>query len=326
MVGKIFVNYRRDDDPNGAARVRDGLADAFGAANIFMDVDNLLAGQRFDHELASALAQCDLLIAIIGPRWSEILKSRATSGERDYVCGEISEALRRKIRIIPVLVGRDWQMPTLPRMEDLPEQIRDLVLHQKHDIAHERFGRDMAELVASIKAVRNAGTSKIISTARRRSPLSGVIVGLIALVVIAVSVAAYLSWPTLIVGLSAPVAGQARPEIAATDRATLNSDVAATKKATDEARAIEARRRRPVVAQGDQSLSVKPGSGQSFRDCDLCPEMVVVPAGSFVMGNIKGDPINTNPDNGIPFHTVTIKTPFALAKFTVTFEEGSVWP
>jgi hypothetical protein len=25
MPGKIFVNYRREDDPNGAARIRDTL-------------------------------------------------------------------------------------------------------------------------------------------------------------------------------------------------------------------------------------------------------------------------------------------------------------
>jgi hypothetical protein len=48
MAGKIFISYRRDDDPNGAARVRDGLAKTFGESNLFMDVDNLLAGQRFD--------------------------------------------------------------------------------------------------------------------------------------------------------------------------------------------------------------------------------------------------------------------------------------
>ena len=51
MTGKIFVNYRREDGAASAARLRDRLAQAFGAANIFMDVDNLLAGQRFDNEI-----------------------------------------------------------------------------------------------------------------------------------------------------------------------------------------------------------------------------------------------------------------------------------
>ena len=37
-----------------------------------MDVDNLVAGQRFDRELQNALAQTDVFLAVIGPRWSEL--------------------------------------------------------------------------------------------------------------------------------------------------------------------------------------------------------------------------------------------------------------
>ena len=54
MPGKIFM--RRDDVPADARGVRNALAARFGEASIFMDVDNLLAGQRFDEELAKALA------------------------------------------------------------------------------------------------------------------------------------------------------------------------------------------------------------------------------------------------------------------------------
>ena len=154
MPGKIFVSYRRDDDPNGAARVRDALAARFGKANIFMDVDNLLAGLRFDEELAKALAACDVFLAIIGTRWLDLLKAKAASGERDYVCEEISEALKRKIAVIPVRVGRDGQLAPLPRPDDLPTAIRDLVHYQKHDVSHENFGRDANALAEAIVAVR----------------------------------------------------------------------------------------------------------------------------------------------------------------------------
>jgi hypothetical protein len=56
MAGKIFISYRRDDDAAAAARVSDGLVSRFGKAKLFLDVDNLLAGQRFDEELAKALS------------------------------------------------------------------------------------------------------------------------------------------------------------------------------------------------------------------------------------------------------------------------------
>jgi hypothetical protein len=65
-----------------------------------MDVDNLLAGQRFDEELAKALAICDVFLAIIGPRWMALLATKTASGERDYVREEISAALARKILVL----------------------------------------------------------------------------------------------------------------------------------------------------------------------------------------------------------------------------------
>jgi len=41
MGGKIFISYRREDDPSAAARVRDALAARFGKASLFM-----VPGQR----------------------------------------------------------------------------------------------------------------------------------------------------------------------------------------------------------------------------------------------------------------------------------------
>jgi hypothetical protein len=159
MPGKVFVNYRRDDERATAARIRDRLAATFGASNVFMDVDNLMAGQRFDKELERALAETDVFVAVIGPRWLELLTERQASGERDYVRDEIVGALQRGIVVIPVLVERT----PLPHHDALPEDIRDLILHQKHIVTHERFGRDVEDLVEAIRFGRRAarpGTGK----------------------------------------------------------------------------------------------------------------------------------------------------------------------
>lgn len=55
--------------------------------------------------------------------------------------------------------------------------------------------------------------------------------------------------------------------------------------------------------------------GKTVRDCPSCPELVVVPAGSFMMGSNKGKPDEK------PVHKVTIAKPFAVGKFEVTFAE-----
>ncbi|TAN83626.1 MAG: formylglycine-generating enzyme family protein [Gallionella sp.] len=52
-------------------------------------------------------------------------------------------------------------------------------------------------------------------------------------------------------------------------------------------------------------------AGKIFKDCDDCPEMVVIPAGSFDMGS-------NNDPNEMPVHRVTISHAFALGKTEVT--------
>ncbi len=56
-----------------------------------------------------------------------------------------------------------------------------------------------------------------------------------------------------------------------------------------------------------------------FRDCDVCPEMVVVPAGTFTMGSPPSEKGRTG-DEG-PEHLVAFARPFAVGKFSVTFAE-----
>jgi formylglycine-generating enzyme required for sulfatase activity len=53
--------------------------------------------------------------------------------------------------------------------------------------------------------------------------------------------------------------------------------------------------------------------GDTFRDCADCPELVVVPAGSFDMGSAS--------EYENPVHRVTIAKPFAIGRHEVTFME-----
>ena len=47
MAHNIFISYRRDDSGPTAGRLYDRLAEKFGEANIFIDVDNMPAGVDF---------------------------------------------------------------------------------------------------------------------------------------------------------------------------------------------------------------------------------------------------------------------------------------
>ena len=59
--------------------------------------------------------------------------------------------------------------------------------------------------------------------------------------------------------------------------------------------------------------------GTKFRDCPECPEMVVVPAGSFLMGS-PGSEEGRDDDEG-PVHRVRFARPFAVGVYEVTFAE-----
>jgi len=62
-----------------------------------------------------------------------------------------------------------------------------------------------------------------------------------------------------------------------------------------------------------------PRAGTEFKDCPKCPAMVVVPAGSFVMGYPPGDSGRFHQEG--PVRTVTFAKPLAIGKFEVTFDE-----
>lgn len=74
----------------------------------------------------------------------------------------------------------------------------------------------------------------------------------------------------------------------------------------------------PYVLKADVERTLKPLA--SFRECAKdCPEMIVIPAGSFMMGSPASEPGHNASE--APQHMVTIARPFAVSKFDVTFAD-----
>jgi formylglycine-generating enzyme required for sulfatase activity len=71
----------------------------------------------------------------------------------------------------------------------------------------------------------------------------------------------------------------------------------------------------PLTAGEERALKPK----DVFKECEKCPEMVVVPAGSFRMGSPANEP-GRRDDEG-PQHSVTIEKSFAVGKFHVTIDQ-----
>jgi formylglycine-generating enzyme required for sulfatase activity len=81
---------------------------------------------------------------------------------------------------------------------------------------------------------------------------------------------------------------------------------------THEGRFAEAHLARMQQAQTDSRAP-----GESFKDCETCPEMVVIPAGTYLMGDAAGK----GGGDEKPVHEVKIHHSFATGIFEVTFAE-----
>ena len=74
---------------------------------------------------------------------------------------------------------------------------------------------------------------------------------------------------------------------------------------------------RVLTAEQEMEKAAKPGS--SIQECENgCPEMIVVPAGSFMMGSEQGE------SDEKPVHKVTFAKLFAVSKYEVAFAEWDV--
>jgi len=150
MGDKIFLSYRREDASADARSIYQHQRGTFGKDQLFIDVDTIEKGRDFRQILERNLKECRVLIAVIGKNWLSVKEpnnNRRIDDENDFVRLEISKALAKDVVVIPVLVGN----ASLPKPEQIPEDIRGLVFRQGALVRHESFHQDMEALERDIK-------------------------------------------------------------------------------------------------------------------------------------------------------------------------------
>jgi WD40 repeat protein len=142
-VTAVFISHRA-----GAAGyaypLRDALRQRLGEQHVRMH----------DADIGGDLPRCDAMVVLIDPGWT----GRSDPGS-DAVHEQIVTALRRQVRVIPVLV----QGAARPREDQLPEDLRPLLARQSEVLREEAWQRDvdhLGELLGSLP-----GTSEPISAA-----------------------------------------------------------------------------------------------------------------------------------------------------------------
>jgi formylglycine-generating enzyme required for sulfatase activity len=266
MSAKVFISYRRDDSAGHAGRVHDRLERELGRNLLFMDVDAIPLGADFVKVLGEEVAKCDVLLAVIGPGWLDAHDEdghRRLDSPHDYVRIEIAAALKRDIRVIPILL----EGTPVPRAARLPEDLKDLALRNGLNVRHASFHSDMDRLIRSL--------------------------------------------------------GGGKPKQQGRGRKVPQQPTGARQQSTPKRYRVEGRIRVDArIVHGAPEGWFLPGNGtvEWFQDQDGGPEMVVVPAGEFMMGSPASEPQRESwsPGTESPQFNVTIARPFAIARHAVT--------
>jgi hypothetical protein len=157
---KIFLSYRRQDSAGMAGRIYDRLCAHFGDDAIFMDIDSIPFGVDFREQITSAVDQCGIVLAVIGPHWAgEAGAARRIDDPRDFIRLEIEAALERNLPVIPILVDR----ATMPGEADLPSSLARLAYRNAIDLDQGRdFHHHVDRLIKGIERLfqqPNLGTA-----------------------------------------------------------------------------------------------------------------------------------------------------------------------
>lgn len=142
----VFVNYRTGDGEWAAALVKRELSARFGVDQVFYASQSIRLGEDFSREILSGLRRCEVLLALIGPRWVNATDRegvRRLDNPDDWVRREILEAFQCGLRVIPVLM--DGIDPL--REDDLPDVLRRVARCQYLRIHHRSDDLDLPRLV-----------------------------------------------------------------------------------------------------------------------------------------------------------------------------------
>lgn len=261
------------------------------------------AGDDWQLTIDRELAAADIMLLLVS---SDFIAS-------DYCWGEeMTKALQRHTRgeaqVIPIILRPcRWQSTPLAQLQAVPRDGKPVTEWLSRDAAFDDIAASIERIIAELQNQRSraavqaqqqeeeARQAAELEAARARStPDKGASAGrkrlFASLGLVLAAVAGVFGWQHW----QAPSSPDGGP------RVVEKSAIAAPVATTPSPKAVELK------------------SLETFSDCKDCPEMVVIPGGTFLMGSPKGEE-GRDSDEG-PQHAVTLK-PFALGKDEVTFDE-----
>lgn len=148
-MARLFISYRRDDQAGFAGRLADDLGTAFGADNVFRDIEDIRPGEDFVVALQKQFQGTGVMLVMIGPAWLTASKNgvRRLHDPGDFVRMEIQAGLESGKPVIPVLVGG----ALMPTEADLPPALAGLARRQAVVLSDAGWRSDVERLVTSLR-------------------------------------------------------------------------------------------------------------------------------------------------------------------------------
>jgi hypothetical protein len=147
-----FVSYRRGESDAHAGRLADRFIEHFGEHRVFYDVDLTEPGVDFIGQIQSAVDSSEVLLAVIGKNWVTATDSagqKRLENPHDYVRIEIATALKRNIRVIPVLV----QGAAMPSAHELPNDLTPLTRRRAFELHDASWRKEVQHLTTVLENV-----------------------------------------------------------------------------------------------------------------------------------------------------------------------------
>jgi len=189
---RIFISYRRDDASGHAGRLYDALESHFGRASVFMDVDTIRLGSDFAQVIEQAVAQCDVVVVLMGRQW---ITGTALAGQRrlddpdDFVRLELESALAHDLNVVPVAV----QGTAFPTAGELPASLEPLSRRQGIELRDTAWHDDVQRLIRRLERLAEPATPtdprrRSGGMSRRRALIGGGVLALLVAVAAGVAV------------------------------------------------------------------------------------------------------------------------------------------
>lgn len=153
----IFISYRKDDSGELALSLSEKLIENFGRELVFLDRNEIRPGDNWRERIDNAISKAVIVLAVIGRNWLKVrdeYEQRRIDRDDDVLAYELSAALKKRVRIIPLYLHGLTSLPA----KAFPSRLAGLADQQGMPFDIER---DLTQLLAELEKIPELKNRKV---------------------------------------------------------------------------------------------------------------------------------------------------------------------